>query len=108
MSFLSRSVGTIVLPLLTVLTLGIAPATAQVSAIKDGWLVMKVHSEMLDEDVLDRIRLDPEVATGAGWARYVSTKRVFGTKVPGSDWTVYWRIRDGVLEVPWILEDRGL
>jgi hyperosmotically inducible protein len=64
MSFLSRSVGTIVLPLLTVLTLGIAPATAQVSAIKDGWLVMKVHSEMLDEDVLDGSNIDVDVKDG--------------------------------------------
>ena len=33
------------------------PAQAgQVSAVKDGWLVMKVHSEMLDEDVLSRQR----------------------------------------------------
>ena len=64
MSFLSRSVGTIVLAVLTVVTLGIAPATAQVNTIKDGWLVMKVHSEMVDEDVLNGSNIDVDVKNG--------------------------------------------
>ena len=64
MSFLSRSVGTIVLAVLTVITLGIPPATAQVNTIKDGWLVMKVHSEMLDENVLDGSNIDVDVKNG--------------------------------------------
>lgn len=64
MSFLSRSVGTITLALLTVLTLGIGPATAQVNAIKDAWLVMKVHSEMVDEDVLSGSNIDVDVKNG--------------------------------------------
>ena len=64
MSFLSRSVGRIALALLTVVTLGIGPATAQVNAIKDGWLVMKVHSEMVDEDVLSGSNIDVDVKNG--------------------------------------------
>src|SRR5436190_10609658 len=64
MSFLSRSVGTIALAVLTVLTFGIGAATAQVGAIKDGWLVMKVHSEMLDEDVLSGSNIDVDVKNG--------------------------------------------
>jgi len=57
-------VGTFTLALLTVLTLGVSAATAQVSTIKDGWLVMKVHSEMLDEDVLDGSNIDVDVKNG--------------------------------------------
>jgi osmotically-inducible protein OsmY len=64
MSFLSRSVASFTLTLLTVLTLGVAGATAQVSTIKDGWLVMKVHSEMVDEDVLDGSNIDVDVKDG--------------------------------------------
>jgi hyperosmotically inducible periplasmic protein len=64
MSFLSRSVGTITLALLTVATLGISAANAQVNTIKDGWLVMKVHSEMIDEDVLDGSNIDVDVKNG--------------------------------------------
>jgi hyperosmotically inducible protein len=64
MSYLCRSVGTFTLALLTVLTLGVSAATAQVTAIKDGWLVMKVHSEMLDEDVLDGSNIDVDVKNG--------------------------------------------
>src|SRR5690348_6128187 len=64
MSFLSRSVGTITLALLTVVTLGTGAATAQVNAIKDGWLVMKVHSEMVDEDVLNGSNIDVDVKNG--------------------------------------------
>jgi hyperosmotically inducible protein len=64
MSYLCRSVATFTLALLTVLTLGVSAATAQVSTIKDGWLVMKVHSEMLDEDVLDGSNIDVDVKNG--------------------------------------------
>ncbi len=63
MSFLSRSVGTIALALLT-LTFVSAPAQAQVSAIKDGWLVMKIHSEFVDEDVLSGSNIDVDVKNG--------------------------------------------
>ena len=41
------------------------PAQAsQVGAIKDGWLVMKVHSEMVDEDVLNGSNIDVDVKDG--------------------------------------------
>jgi hyperosmotically inducible protein len=39
-------------------------AATQVSTIKDGWLVMKVHSEMVDEDVLDGSNIDVDVSNG--------------------------------------------
>ena len=38
------------------------PAQAgQVGAVKDGWLVMKVHSEMVDEDMLNGNNIDVDV-----------------------------------------------
>jgi hyperosmotically inducible protein len=41
------------------------PAQAkQVGAIKDGWLVMKVHSEMVDEDVLSGSDIDVDARDG--------------------------------------------
>ena len=64
MSFLSRSVGTITLALLTVLMLGTSTATAQVNTIKDGWLVMKVHSEFVNEDLLEGSNIDVDVKNG--------------------------------------------
>jgi osmotically-inducible protein OsmY len=64
MSFMSRSVGTITLALLTVLMLGTTTATAQVNTIKDGWLVMKVHSEFINEDLLDGSNIDVDVKNG--------------------------------------------
>ena len=63
MSYLKRSVSTFVLALLTVTTVGVA-AAGQVSTIKDGWLVMKVHSEMVDEDVLSGSNIDVDVKNG--------------------------------------------
>ena len=63
MSYLSRRVGTLVLALLTVFTF--APsAGAQVNTIKDGWLVMKIHSEFVDEDVLSGSNIDVDVKNG--------------------------------------------
>ena len=63
MSYLSRRVGTLVLALLTVFTF--APsAGAQVNAVKDGWLVMKIHSEFVDEDVLSGSNIDVDVKNG--------------------------------------------
>jgi len=59
MSNLSRLMGAFVLALLIA-----APALAQVNAIKDGWLVMKVHSEMVDEDVLSGSDIDVDVKNG--------------------------------------------
>jgi hyperosmotically inducible protein len=39
-------------------------AASQVSMVKDGWLVMKVHSEMVDEDVLSGSNIDVDVKNG--------------------------------------------
>jgi osmotically-inducible protein OsmY len=42
-----------------------APARAgQLDAVKDGWLVMKIHSEMVDEDVLSGSDIDVDVDKG--------------------------------------------
>ena len=42
-----------------------APAWAgQTSAIKDGWLVMKIHSELVDEDLLGGSDIDVDVDKG--------------------------------------------
>jgi hyperosmotically inducible periplasmic protein len=64
MSYLCRSVGTFALAFLTVVTLGVSAATAQVNTIKDGWLVMKVHSEFVNEDLLSGSNIDVDVKNG--------------------------------------------
>jgi osmotically-inducible protein OsmY len=62
MSNVSRLVGALALALLMA---GVAPvAASQVSTIKDGWLVMKVHSEMVDEDVLSGSNIDVDAKNG--------------------------------------------
>src|SRR5262245_13771270 len=64
MSNLSRSTGMFALAVLT-LTVALAmPAYAQVSAVKDGWLVMKIHSDLVDEDVLSGSNIDVDVKNG--------------------------------------------
>jgi osmotically-inducible protein OsmY len=63
MSYLGRSLGTIALTVLT-LTFVSAPAQAQVGAVKDGWLVMKIHSDLVDEDVLSGSNIDVDVKNG--------------------------------------------
>ena len=70
MSYLCRSLGTLTVAVLTVLTLGLpAVAAAQVNAVKDGWLVMKVHSEFVDEDVLSGSNIDVDVNHGVVTSR---------------------------------------
>src|SRR5688572_33509845 len=66
MSYLGRSVSTLAVTGLLALVLGqFAPAEAgQVRAIKDGWLVMKVHSEFVNEDVLSGSNIDVDVKAG--------------------------------------------
>jgi hyperosmotically inducible protein len=52
---------------LAVLTLTVAlavPAFAQTGAVKDGWLVMKIHSDLVDEDVLSGSNIDVDVKNG--------------------------------------------
>jgi hyperosmotically inducible protein len=60
MSNVGRVLGAFALALL----IGAGSAAAQVSTIKDGWLVMKVHSEMVDEDVLSGSNIDVDVKNG--------------------------------------------
>jgi osmotically-inducible protein OsmY len=64
MSYLGRSVARFALALLTVITFAQVAAAGQVNAIKDGWLVMKVHSEFVDEDVLSGSNIDVDVKNG--------------------------------------------
>jgi osmotically-inducible protein OsmY len=45
-------------------TLSVPAQAGQVGAVKDGWLVMKVHSEMVDEDVLNGSNIDVDVKNG--------------------------------------------
>ena len=45
-------------------TLSVPAQAGQVGAVKDGWLVMKVHSEMVDEDVLNGSDIDVDVKNG--------------------------------------------
>ena len=64
MSNLGRSTGMFALTVLT-LTVALAmPAYAQVSAVKDGWLVTKIHSDLVDEDVLSGSNIDVDVKNG--------------------------------------------
>ena len=62
MSYLGRIASSLMLALLISATAG--PASAQVNTIKDAWLVMKVHSEMVDEDVLSGSNIDVDVKSG--------------------------------------------
>ena len=66
MAHLHRRIVTFALPVLMAISaIGVAAAGAgQVGAIKDGWLVMKVHSEMLDEDVLSGSDIDVDAKDG--------------------------------------------
>lgn len=86
MSNLGRSTGMFALAVLT-LTVALAmPTYAQVGAVKDGWLVMKIHSDLVDEDVLSGSNIDVDVKDGvvtlqgtvpseAGRARAISEAR---------------------------------
>lgn len=62
MSYLGRIASILMLALLISATAG--PAFAQINAVKDAWLVMKVHSEMVDEDVLAGSNIDVDVKNG--------------------------------------------
>src|SRR5688572_29887263 len=62
MSYVRRSIGTLALALLI---LGVAgPAAAQKTAIKDGWLVTKLHSLFVPEDALSGSNIDVDVKAG--------------------------------------------
>lgn len=60
-------------------------------------------------DVLDRICEDPAYAQkGAAWAKYVSTQKCWGSKIPGTDYTVYWKVEGDLLQVLHLLHDPGI
>src|SRR5687768_6688188 len=61
MSNLGRVMGAFALALFIGAT---SVAASQVSTVKDGWLVMKVHSEMVDEDLLSGSNIDVDVKNG--------------------------------------------
>jgi len=67
MSYLGRAIRTFA-PAIVVTISAVAlsaPAQAgQIGAVKDGWLVAKVHSEMIDEDVLAGSNIDVDVSHG--------------------------------------------
>jgi hyperosmotically inducible periplasmic protein len=64
MSKLGNLLGAIALALLCAVSAAGVAEARQVGAVKDGWLVMKVHSEMLDEDVLSGSDIDVDVKNG--------------------------------------------
>ena len=68
MLFLGRAIRTFAPALLvgaiSAATLSVPAQAGQVGAVKDGWLVMKVHSEMVDEDVLNGSDIDVDVKNG--------------------------------------------
>ena len=63
MSLMGRSMGTFALAV--TFTAGLVlPSYAQVSTVKDGWLVMKIHSEFVNEDALAGSNIDVDVKNG--------------------------------------------
>ena len=64
MSNLGRSTGMFALAILTLTVALAVPAVAQTGAVKDGWLVMKIHSDLVDEDVLSGSNIDVDVKNG--------------------------------------------
>ena len=68
MLYLGRAIRTFAPALLvgaiSAATLSVPAQAGQVGAVKDGWLVMKVHSEMVDEDVLNGSDIDVDVKNG--------------------------------------------
>jgi hyperosmotically inducible protein len=64
MSQLSRQLVTLALCLLVTTSAAGVGEAKQVGPIKDGWLVMKVHSEMVDEDLLSGSNIDVDVKDG--------------------------------------------
>jgi hyperosmotically inducible protein len=64
MSNLGRLKGIFALAVLTMTVALALPAQAQLNTIKDGWLVMKVHSEFVNEDVLNGSDIDVDVKNG--------------------------------------------
>lgn len=59
-------------------------------------------------DVLERIAEDPEEAKHARWTNYVSSHGLWGAKIPGTDYTLFWKTADDHVVGVLLVEDRGL
>ena len=46
-------------------------------------------------DTLDRIRYESEDAAHASWSHYISTFDLWGSHIPGTNLTVFWRFDKG-------------
>ena len=60
------------------------------------------------QDVLDRIAENPQEARYAPWTEFISSRQLYGTKIPGGDWTVFWRIDETGVVVILLVKDIGL
>jgi hyperosmotically inducible periplasmic protein len=64
MSRTGRQIAILALLVLVALSAAQSALASQARAVKDGWLVMKVHSEMVDEDLLSGSDIDVDVKDG--------------------------------------------
>jgi osmotically-inducible protein OsmY len=64
MSNFGRTTGMFALAVLTLTVALAVPAFAQTQTVKDGWLVTKIHSDLVDEDVLSGSNIDVDVKNG--------------------------------------------
>jgi hyperosmotically inducible protein len=64
MSRTGRPIAILALLVLVALSAPQSALASQARAVKDGWLVLKVHSEMVDEDVLSGSDIDVDVKDG--------------------------------------------
>jgi hyperosmotically inducible periplasmic protein len=64
MSRTGRPIAILVLLVLVAVSAAQSALASQAQAVKDGWLVMKVHSEMVDEDLLSGSNIDVDVKDG--------------------------------------------
>jgi hyperosmotically inducible periplasmic protein len=64
MSRTARPIAILALLVLVALSAAESARASQVRAVKDGWLVLKVHSEMVDEDLLSGSDIDVDVKDG--------------------------------------------
>jgi hyperosmotically inducible protein len=64
MSRTGRPIAILVLVVLVALSAAPSALASQGRAVKDGWLVLKVHSEMVDEDLLSGSNIDVDVKDG--------------------------------------------
>jgi hyperosmotically inducible periplasmic protein len=64
MSRTGRPIAILALLVLVALSVGRPALASQARAVKDGWLVLKVHSEMVDEDQLNGSDIDVDVKDG--------------------------------------------